>query len=122
MNDILDIDKLKESLNSFAKIRKWEKFHSPKNLSMAIAGEAGELLELFQWLTEQASIDLKKDIVLKEKISYELADIILYTIQMASQLNINLNEAVLNKMIINNNKYPASQVKGSAKKYTEYSK
>ena len=98
----------------------WEKFHSPKNLSMAIAGEAGELLEIFQWLTEQESINIKKDPVIKEKVSHEIADIILYVIRIADQLNINLNEAVLHKITINNNKYPVNKVKGSAKKYSEY--
>lgn len=121
MSDLLDIDQLKSTLSSFAKIREWEKFHSPKNLSMAIAGEAGELLEIFQWITEQQSIDIKDNTLIREEISYELADIILYIIQMASQLNINLSEAIFNKIKINNKKYPINKVKGIAKKYTEYS-
>ena len=121
MSDLLDIDQLKSILSSFAKIREWEKFHSPKNLSMAIAGEAGELLEIFQWITEQQSIDIKDNTLIREEISYELADIILYIIQMASQLNINLSKAIFKKIKINNKKYPINKVKGSAKKYTEYS-
>lgn len=120
MTDTLNINELKEILAGFANIREWEKFHSPKNLSMAIAGEAGELLEIFQWLTDQESINIKKDPVIKEKVSHELADIILYIIRMADQLNINLNEAVFRKITINDIKYPANKVKGSAKKYTEY--
>ncbi len=87
---------------------------------MAIAGEAGELLEIFQWLTEQESINIRKDPVVKEKVSHELADIILYIIGIADQLNINLNEAVLQKITINTNKFPENIVKGSSKKYTEY--
>lgn len=62
------------------------KVHSPKNLSMAIAGEAGELLEIFQWLSEQESINIKKDLVVKEKVSHELAGIILYIIRMAESV------------------------------------
>ena len=120
MIDNLNISELKEILVNFAKIREWEKFHSPKNLSMAIAGEAGELLEIFQWLTEQESINVRKDLIVKEKVSHELADIILYIIRLADQLNINLNEAVLQKITINNGKYPVSKVKGSAKKYSDY--
>lgn len=120
MTDLLDIRKTQKILADFAKIRAWEKFHSPKNLSMAIAGEAGELLEIFQWLSEPESINIKKDLVIKEKVSHELADIILYIIRMADQLDININEAVHNKIKINNTKYPENQVKGSAKKYTEY--
>lgn len=120
MTDIIDFEQLKETLRDFAKIREWEKFHNPKNLSMAIAGEAGELLEIFQWLTEDESLRAKKNPILKEKVSYELADIILYLVRMADQLNINLNEATLNKIEINSKKYPANLVKGSHKKYTEY--
>ena len=120
MTDIIDVDQLKETLSHFSKVREWEKFHSPKNLSMAIAGEAGELLEIFQWLTESESLHVKNEAAVKEKVSHELADIILYIIRMADQLNINLNEAILNKIEINNNKYPVSLVKGSAKKYIEY--
>lgn len=120
MTDIIDFDQLKETLRDFAKLREWEKFHNPKNLSMAIAGEVGELLEIFQWFTEKESLHVKKDPILKEKISYELADIILYIVHMANQLNINLNEATLNKIEINNKKYPINLVKGSPKKYTEY--
>ena len=115
MTDILNIRKTQKILADFAKIRAWEKFHSPKNLSMAIAGEAGELLEIFQWLSEPESINIKKDLVIKEKVSHELADIILYIIRMADQLDININEAVHNKIKINNTKYPENQVKGSAK-------
>jgi len=120
MTDTLNINELKEILTNFAKIREWEKFHSPKNLSMAIAGEAGELLEIFQWLTEQESINIENDLVIKEKVSHELADIILYTILLADKLNINLNHAIHNKILENNIKYPANKVKGRSKKYTEY--
>ena len=120
MSEKIDICKLKNRLADFAKIRDWEKFHSPKNLAMAIAGEAGELLEIFQWLTEQESVRIKNDPSIKEKVSHELADITLYIISIADKLNIDLNEAILNKMEINNKKYPVSKVRGSAKKYTEY--
>ncbi|TLY46945.1 MAG: nucleotide pyrophosphohydrolase, partial [Gammaproteobacteria bacterium] len=75
---------------------------------MAITGEAGELLKIFQWLSEQESINIKKDLVVKEKVSHELADIILYIIRISDQLNINLSEAVQNKIEINNTKYPAN--------------
>lgn len=120
MVDIIDVDQLKKILADFAKVREWKKFHSPKNLSMAIGGEVGELLEIFQWLTEQESINIKNDLAIKEKVSQELADIILYIVRMAGQLNINLSQTVLNKITINNLKYPTNKVKGAAKKYTEY--
>lgn len=120
MSDIIDLDQLKKRLAEFAEVREWGKFHSPKNLSMAMAGEVGELLEIFQWHTEEESRGVKYDPLTKEKVSHELADIILYLTRIADQLNINLNEAVLNKLEINNNRYPIAKVKGSAKKYTEY--
>ncbi|WP_246562464.1 nucleotide pyrophosphohydrolase [Rickettsiella endosymbiont of Dermanyssus gallinae] len=120
MKDIIDVDKLKEKLAEFAKVREWERFHSPKNLSMAVAGEVGELLEIFQWYTEQESRCVKNDPLVKERVSHELADIVLYVTRIADQLDIDLNTAILNKLAINNSKYPASKVKGSAKKYTEY--
>lgn len=120
MTDIIDFVQLKQTLRNFAKLRKWEKFHTPKNLSMAIAGEAGELLEIFQWLTADESLHVRKNLILKEKVSYELADIILYIVRLADQLNINLSEATLNKIEINSKKYPVNLVKGSHKKYTEY--
>ncbi|WP_218814133.1 nucleotide pyrophosphohydrolase [Rickettsiella endosymbiont of Dermanyssus gallinae] len=120
MKDIIDVDKLKEKLAEFAKVREWEKFHSPKNLSMAVAGEVGELLEIFQWYTEQESRCVRDHPLVKERVSHELADIILYVTHIADQLDINLNSAILNKLAINNSKYPVSEVKGCAKKYTEY--
>jgi NTP pyrophosphatase (non-canonical NTP hydrolase) len=91
----------------------------PKNLSMAIAGKVGELLEIFQWLSEQESINIKKDLIIKEKVSQELADIILCIIRIANQMNINLSETIHNKIEINNTKCPENQVKGSAKKHSE---
>lgn len=120
MTEVIDVSNIQKVLANFAKIREWGKFHSPKNLSMAIAGEAGELLEIFQWFTERESINIKNDLVIKEKVSQELADIILYTILIADKLNINLNDAIHNKILDNNIKYPVNKVKGSAKKYTEY--
>ncbi len=120
MVDIIDIDKLKKILADFAKAREWEKFHSPKNLSMAIAGEVGELIEIFQWFTEKESVCVKNDPIIKEKISHELADIMLYITRIADQLDINLYRAIFNKIEINIIKYPTIKVKGSAKKYTEY--
>lgn len=120
MTDILEIDKLKKILADFASVRDWQKFHTPKNLSMAIATEASELLEIFQWMSAEESLATKDIPELKESISHELADIILYTIRIADILNIQLNESLQNKMAINNQKYPADQVKGSSKKYTEY--
>lgn len=120
MTDIIDIDTLKKTLADFAEIRDWKKYHSPKNLAMALTVEASELLEIFQWMSEAESLAAKDAPEIKESISHELADIIIYAIRMADLLDINLNEALLNKMAMNNAKYPADKVKGSARKYTHY--
>ena len=108
-------------MKDFVETRDWQKFHNPKNLSMALAAEVGELLEIFQWMSDTDSLGAGSLASIKEKTSHELADIMLYIIHIASVMNIHLNEAIQNKISINNNKYPADLVKGSAKKYSEYS-
>jgi len=113
-----DLESLKQRLRQFADERDWDQFHSPKNLSMALIAEAGELIEHFQWLTEEQSkkLDTKK---LKE-VSEELADILIYLIRIADKLGVNLLEAANNKIELNKIKYPADMVKGCSKKYSEY--
>ncbi|WKD48911.1 nucleotide pyrophosphohydrolase [Microbulbifer spongiae] len=113
-----DLDDIKEKLRQFAQARDWDQFHSPKNLSMALAGEAGELLELFQWLTEEQSRNLTQK--QSRAVEEEMADIFLYLLRLADKLSVDLLESAKNKMTINEQKYPASKVKGSSKKYTEY--
>ena len=120
MTDIIDIDKLKNILKAFVEARDWGKFHNPKNLSMALAVEAGELLEIFQWVSDVGSLNAYNSTEIKEKTSHELADILFYIIHIASFMNINLNEALHNKLAINHGKYPSDRVKGSARKYNEY--
>ncbi|MBY0378067.1 MAG: nucleotide pyrophosphohydrolase [Gammaproteobacteria bacterium] len=106
MSDIIDVDTLKRTLREFAREREWSKFHSPKNIAMALACETGELLEILQWMTEQDSLLIKEDLALKEKISHELADILLYIVQMADVLAIPLNQAIKQKIQLNRLKYP----------------
>lgn len=113
-----DLDDIKEKLRQFAQARDWDQFHSPKNLSMALAGEAGELLELFQWLTEEQSKNLTQE--QKKAVEEEMADVFLYLLRLADRLGVDLLEAAKNKIIINEQKYPVDKVKGSSKKYTEY--
>ena len=109
---------LNAKLKDFAVRRDWEQFHSPKNLAMAISGEAGELLEHFQWLTEQQSreIDDKK----KQEVAYELADILIYLLRMSERLEIDLVSAAYEKMEINETRYPADKVKGDSRRADEY--
>ena len=111
-------NQLKQRLRVFAAERDWDQFHSPKNLSMALIAEAAELVEHFQWLTEDQSKNLSPEKL--AEVELELADIQLYLIRLADKLNIDLLAAVDRKIALNEQKYPADKVRGSAKKYTEY--
>ena len=109
---------LKQRLREFAEARDWEQFHSPKNLSMALSAEVAEILEHFQWLTEQQSQNLPQEKL--NEVETELADTLIYLIRLADKLDIDLLEAADKKLKLNEEKYPAEKVRGSAKKYTEY--
>ncbi len=113
-----DFNQFKERLRQFADERDWDQFHSPKNLSMALIVEAAELVEHFQWLTEEQSRSLKQKHL--DQVKEELADIQIYLIRIADKLNIDLLDAVNHKMEVNAKKYPSEKVRGSSKKYTEY--
>lgn len=113
-----DIEKLQDRLQEFADQRDWNQFHSPKNLSMALIVEAGELVEHFQWLTQEESYNLSADTL--EKVGEELADIFVYLVRLAAQLGVDLPVAVDRKIMLNEKKYPPDLVRGSARKYNEY--
>ena len=113
-----DLLMLRDKLRAFAEARDWDQFHSPKNLSMALMVEVAELMEHFQWLTEAQSFDLAAEN--KNAVSEELADILLYLVRLSDKLGVDLLEAALHKLEKNAVKYPAEQVRGSAKKYSEY--
>lgn len=112
------LDQTRARLRKFARDRDWDQFHSPKNLAMALAAEAGELLEHFQWVSESDSY--KPDVSKKAEIGYEIADVMLYLIRLADRLDIDIEDAVATKLAANETKYPPDRVRGSAKKYTEY--
>jgi len=116
LNDELII--LRDNLRKFSEARDWDQFHSPKNLSMALIVEAAELVEYFQWLTEQQSLNLPVD--KHQAIEEEIADIFIYLIRISDKLDIDLIQAANKKLEKNKLKYPADQVKGNSKKYTEY--
>lgn len=107
-----------QRLRQFAEARDWERYHSPKNLTMALAGEAGELIEHFQWLTEEQSHALSAE--QRDAVALEMADIFLYLLRLADKLNVDLVAVAYEKIAMNERRYPADQVRGSAKKYTEY--
>jgi len=106
------------AVNQFAEQRDWEQFHTPKNLAMALNVEASELMEHFQWLTQQQSSTLDPE--KQEAVAMEMADVLIYLVRMASQLDIDLLEAAQKKIILNSKKYPIEQAKGRADKYTQY--
>ena len=113
-----DLDTLTQQLRQFAQARDWEQFHAPKNLSMAISIEAAELMEHFQWLSEAQSKQLNDQ--QHQDVRHEMADIFLYLLRLADQLNIDLIASAEEKMRINEKKYPAEQARGRADKYTAY--
>ena len=115
----IDVSHLQEFLVNFAKERDWEKFHTPKNLAMALAGEAGELVEIFQWLTVDESAAIMQDEENATKVREELADILIYAIRMAGILGIDVDRAIWDKMDKNAKKYPVHLAKGKATKYTD---
>ena len=114
----MTLQDLKSKLRTFAQERDWDQFHSPKNLAMALIVEAAELVEHFQWLSEEESLDLS-DAALKE-VAEEIADIQIYLVRLADKLEIDILAAAEAKLAENDRKYPASRVKGSSKKYSEY--
>jgi len=112
------IENLNQQLKAFAVERDWEQFHNPKNLSMALIAECAELVEHFQWLTEQQSLNLDKN--KKQEVAMELADIFIYLIRTAERLDIDLIESAQTKMTINQQRYPIERVKGDARRASEY--
>ncbi|MHB8969538.1 MAG: nucleotide pyrophosphohydrolase [Pirellulaceae bacterium] len=103
---------LAEMVRRFVRERDWEQFHSPKNLSMALAIEAAELMEHFQWITTDASRTVGNDTQKLEAISDELADVVCYALAIANELSIDLDTAMRRKMVKNEAKYPAPEYRG----------
>lgn len=113
INGLLD---LRDKLRKFAAERDWDQFHSPKNVAIALSVEASELLEHFQWLTEEQSRSLPLEEL--AAVSKEMADVLLYLIKLADKLNVNLIEAAESKLAENAQKYPVEKARGNSKKYT----
>jgi NTP pyrophosphatase (non-canonical NTP hydrolase) len=117
--DIRDsLEQLRVHLADFAERRDWQQFHSPKNLSMALIAEAAELVEHFQWLTEEESRDLAPE--KRAAVSQELADILIYLIRAADQLGVDLIAAANDKIRINEERYPVEKARGKALRAEEY--
>jgi len=114
---VTDLDRLRDPLRAFADARDWGQFHSPKNLAMALSVEAAELLEVFQWVTDQESRRLEPGA--KAAASEEIADVLLYLLRLADALGIDPVAAAQEKMKSNERRYPVDKSRGSSRKYTE---
>ena len=110
-----DLKQLTEKILEFRDERDWKKFHNPKDLALSISLEASELLENFQWKTNDEAIEMKI-----ENMKDELADILIYSILFANETGINIEEVIEKKIIKNKKKYPVEKAYGSNTKYTEY--
>lgn len=115
----IDLPKIQTLVEQFATDREWDKFHSVKNLSMALSVESSELLEIFQWLTEEESNRVHLDPKTMTKVEDEVADVFVYLLRIVGKTNMNLEQAVLNKLQKNAEKYPVDKARGNSKKYNE---
>jgi dCTP diphosphatase len=103
----MQIRELQDALAEFARERDWGPFHTPKNLTMALAGEVGELMEIFQWLTPEESAAVMDDPERATSVRHEVADVLAYLLRLADILDIDPAEALTDKMVLNAHKYPA---------------
>src|SRR5688572_33483026 len=106
---------LSAQLDRFAAERDWNQFHNPKNLAMAVAGEVGELIEHFQWLTPEQSANLPE--ATREEVALEAADVLLFLVRLCDKLGIDLGAAAERKLELNAEKYPVEKSRGRATKY-----
>jgi len=119
IHDIDSLDSLRRHIRDFAQARAWERFHTPKNLVMALSVEAAELLEPFQWLTAEQSLQLSEE--QQEAVRQEIADVLIYLTRLADVLGIDLLDAAADKLAINARKYPVDRAHGNALKYSDHS-
>jgi len=113
-----ELTAIRDLVRTFVEERDWDQFHTPKNLSSALSVEAAELLEHFQWLKTGEFAELGPDKL--QAVRHEMADVLVYLVRLADKLDVDLGQAVQEKMVLNRAKYPADQVRGDARKYHEY--
>ncbi len=116
---LLDVSALAAAIEQFAMARDWTQFHSPKNLVMALTGEAGELTEIFQWMTEEASRHAGSDPDSAQHVREELADVMIYLVRLAAVLGVDFDQAVRSKLALNARKYPVDTARGNNRKYKQ---
>ena len=118
-DDKTTVAELRTRVLAFAREREWEQFHSPKNLSMALAAEAGELMEHFLWAESKTSANILSDAKKRGEIEDEIADVVIYALEFANMGRIDLAAAIEAKLAKNALKYPVEKAKGRADKYTD---
>ncbi|MFH0748972.1 MAG: nucleotide pyrophosphohydrolase [Candidatus Bathyarchaeota archaeon] len=119
LDETITIEKLKKLVLSFRDERNWKKYHNPQDLAISLSVEAAELLELFQWKNNEEIKDFLKNSESYQKVCDELADIIIYSLDLADIIDADVSEIVQKKLETNAKKYPVEKAKGSAKKYSE---
>jgi len=112
------LNDLAQRLDAFARARDWKQFHAPKNLASALIVEAGELLEHFQWMPESQSREL--DAAKREAVAAEMADVLLYLVQLANELGVDLVDAARRKIELNERRYPVEKARGSSRRHDEF--
>lgn len=112
------MENLKGAIRRFVRERDWEQFHSPKNLAMALSVEVSEVVEHFQWLTQEQSHALPPEKM--REVAQEIGDVMIYLVELSDKLGVDPVEAATEKIRTNSSKYPANLVRGKAAKYTEY--
>ena len=118
VNSDSQFEQIRSDIRQFVAERDWGQFHTPKNLATALTVEAAELLEHFQWLQTGSRVELGEE--KHRRVQHEMADVMVYLMHLAEQLEVDLFGAVREKMVLNRIKYPADQVRGDARKYDEY--
>lgn len=115
----MDINELQKKVIEFRDARDWEQYHNPKDLAISVSLEASELLEIFQWKDPQEVEAVKKDKEARRKVKEELGDILIYALNMCDAFGFDPPEVILEKLEINEKKYPVEKARGNATKYTE---
>jgi dCTP diphosphatase len=113
------VSELRERVLAFVRERDWEQFHSPKNLSMALAAEAAELMEHFLWATPEESRAVAADPARRARIAEELADVVIYALEFANATGLDVAASIEGKIAANARKYPVDKARGRSAKYTE---
>ena len=116
----LDTKDLQKRVIEFRDRRDWAKYHNPKDLAIPLSLEAAELLKIFQWKDPEEVDELKANEKALKQVKEELGDILIYSLTLAHEFNLDPSEIILDKILVNDKRYPADKVRGKSKKYTEY--